>query len=119
MAPRTPRSSASPEWSSWTGTQVRAQVDSPTFLGGLWDRRRGRHAAPGQARLGAEAACLGLGVRIHEHTRALGLGPAGAGMAVRTPYGRVFARRVALGTNIFPSLVGGCARTPSRCTTTR
>lgn len=26
-------------------------------------------------------------------------------MAVRTPYGRIFARRVALGTNIFPSLV--------------
>ena len=26
-------------------------------------------------------------------------------MAVRTPYGRVFARRVALGTNVFPSLV--------------
>ena len=29
----------------------------------------------------------------------------GAGMAVRTPYGRVRARQVALGTNVFPSLV--------------
>ena len=46
-----------------------------------------------------------LGVRIHEHTPALELSSSGAGTAVRTPYGRVFARHVALGTNVFPSLV--------------
>ncbi|GHA93895.1 NAD(P)/FAD-dependent oxidoreductase [Streptomyces chryseus] len=85
--------------------QVRAEVDSPTFLGGLFDRRGVALLHPAKLAWGLKRACLGLGVRIYEHTRGLDLVAAGAGMAVRTPYGRVFARRLALGTNIFPSLV--------------
>ncbi|MEV2247737.1 FAD-dependent oxidoreductase [Streptomyces sp. NPDC049970] len=85
--------------------QVRAEVDSPTFLGGLLDRRGVAMLHPAKLAWGLKEACLGLGVRIHEHTRGLELAESGAGMAVRTPYGRVFARQVALGTNIFPSLV--------------
>ncbi|GAA1516802.1 FAD-dependent oxidoreductase [Streptomyces albidochromogenes] len=85
--------------------QVRAEVDSPTFIGGLFDRRGVAMLHPAKLAWGLKQACLGLGVRIYEHTRGLDLVSAGAGMAVRTPYGRVFARRVALGTNIFPSLV--------------
>lgn len=84
---------------------VRAEVDSPTFIGGLLDRRGVAMLNPAKLAWGLKQACLGLGVRIYEHTRGLDLVSAGAGMAVRTPYGRVFARRVALGTNIFPSLV--------------
>ncbi|MFG3308786.1 NAD(P)/FAD-dependent oxidoreductase [Streptomyces wuyuanensis] len=84
---------------------VRAEVDSPTFLGGLWDREGVAMLNPAKLAWGLKRACLGLGVRIYENTRALDLSPAGAGMAVRTSYGRVFARRVALGTNVFPSLV--------------
>lgn len=84
---------------------VRAQVDSPTFLGGLWDRRGVAMLNPAKLAWGLKRACLDLGVRIHEHTRGLDLVRSGVGMAVRTPYGRVFARRVALGTNVFPSLV--------------
>ncbi|MET9516964.1 FAD-dependent oxidoreductase [Streptomyces sp. NPDC002994] len=84
---------------------VRAEVDSPTFIGGLLDRRGVAMLNPAKLAWGLKRACLGLGVRIYEHTRGLDLVSAGAGMAVRTPYGRVFARRVALGTNIFPSLV--------------
>ncbi|MEV0964628.1 MULTISPECIES: FAD-binding oxidoreductase [unclassified Streptomyces] len=84
---------------------VRAEVDSPTFLGGLWDREGVAMLHPARLAWGLKRACLGLGVRIYENTRALDLSPAGAGMAVRTPYGRVFARRIALGTNVFPSLV--------------
>ncbi|MBM7441701.1 FAD-binding oxidoreductase [Streptomyces sp. HB132] len=85
--------------------QVRGEVDSPTFLGGLLDRRGVAMLHPAKLAWGLKEACLGLGVRIHEHTRGVELAPSGAGMAVRTPYGRVFARDVALGTNIFPSLV--------------
>ncbi|MFJ8886964.1 NAD(P)/FAD-dependent oxidoreductase [Streptomyces sp. NPDC102402] len=84
---------------------VRAEVDSPTFLGGLWDRRGVAMLNPAKLAWGLKRACLDLGVRIHEHTRGLDLVRSGGGMAVRTPYGRVFARRVALGTNVFPSLV--------------
>ncbi|MDF6018492.1 FAD-dependent oxidoreductase [Streptomyces sp. JH34] len=85
--------------------QVRAEVDSPTFLGGLLDRRGVAMLHPAKLAWGLKEACLGLGVRIFEHTPGLELVRSGAGMAVRTPYGRVFARDVALGTNIFPSLV--------------
>ncbi|MBT2491116.1 FAD-dependent oxidoreductase [Streptomyces sp. ISL-96] len=84
---------------------VRAEVNSPTFVGGLLDRRGVAMLNPAKLAWGLKRACLGLGVRMYEHTRGLDLVSAGAGMAVRTPYGRVFARRVALGTNIFPSLV--------------
>ncbi|MFE5242753.1 MULTISPECIES: NAD(P)/FAD-dependent oxidoreductase [unclassified Streptomyces] len=85
--------------------QVRDHVDSPTFLGGLLDRRGVAMLHPAKLVWGLKEACLGLGVRIYENTRGLGLARSGAGTAVRTPYGRVFARDVALGTNIFPSLV--------------
>ncbi|WP_406145623.1 NAD(P)/FAD-dependent oxidoreductase [Streptomyces sp. NBC_01012] len=85
--------------------QVRAEVDSPTFLGGLLDRHGVAMLHPAKLAWGLKEACAGLGVRIHEHTRGLELARSGAGMAVRTPYGRVFARDVALGTNVFPSLV--------------
>ncbi|MEU1125591.1 FAD-dependent oxidoreductase [Streptomyces sp. NPDC005899] len=84
---------------------VRAEVDSPTFLGGLWDRRGVAMLHPAKLAWGLKEACLRSGVRIHENTRGLEMARSGAGMAVRTPYGRVFARRVALGTNVFPSLV--------------
>ncbi|CAL9407817.1 Gamma-glutamylputrescine oxidoreductase [Streptomyces sp. enrichment culture] len=84
---------------------VREQVDSPTFRAGLYDRRGVAMLHPAKLAWGLKRACLGLGVRIHEHTPALTLRPHGAGMSVRTPYGAVRARHVALGTNVFPSLV--------------
>ncbi|GGX88668.1 NAD(P)/FAD-dependent oxidoreductase [Streptomyces fructofermentans] len=84
---------------------VRAEVDSPTFLGGLHDRRGVAMLHPAKLAWGLKRACLGLGVRVYENTPALDLRTSGAGMAVRTPYGGVRARRVALGTNVFPNLV--------------
>ncbi|MFF2645378.1 NAD(P)/FAD-dependent oxidoreductase [Streptomyces niveus] len=85
--------------------EVRAEVDSPTFLGGLWDRRGVAMLNPARLAWGLKRACLDLGVRIYENTPGLELARSGPGMAVRTPYGRVLARHVALGTNVFPSLV--------------
>ncbi|WP_236245586.1 FAD-binding oxidoreductase [Streptomyces sp. CC210A] len=84
---------------------VRAEVDSPTFLGGLWNRRGVALLHPAKLAWGLKRACLDAGVRIYENTRGLSLGTSGASMAVRTPYGRVLARQVALGTNVFPALV--------------
>ncbi|WP_405998191.1 NAD(P)/FAD-dependent oxidoreductase [Streptomyces sp. NBC_00829] len=84
---------------------VRAEVNSPTFLGGLWDRRGVAMLHPARLAWGLKQACADLGVRIYENTQGLQLASSGAGTAVRTPYGRVFARQVALGTNVFPSLV--------------
>ncbi|WP_413801682.1 NAD(P)/FAD-dependent oxidoreductase [Streptomyces iranensis] len=84
---------------------VRAEVDSPTFLAGLWDRRGVAMLHPAKLAWGLARACAELGVRIYEHTPAERLASAGAAMAVRTPFGRVRARQVALATNAFPSLV--------------
>ncbi|MEV3872948.1 FAD-dependent oxidoreductase [Streptomyces sp. NPDC049906] len=85
--------------------QVRAVVRSPLFRAGLRDRHGVAMLNPAQLAWGLKAACLERGVRIHERTPALSLVPRGTGMGVRTPYGRVSARHVALGTNVFPSLV--------------
>ncbi|MFE9427561.1 NAD(P)/FAD-dependent oxidoreductase [Kitasatospora sp. NPDC006697] len=84
---------------------VRAEVNSPTYLGGLWDKDGVGMVNPAKLAWGLKQACLDAGVRIFEHTRATDLAESGSGMAVRTPYGRIFAARVALGTNVFPSLV--------------
>lgn len=84
---------------------VRDQVDSPTFRAGLWDREGVAMLDPARLVWGLKAACVRLGVRVYERTPALTLKPYGAGLAVRTPYGSVRARRIALGTNVFPSLV--------------
>jgi glycine/D-amino acid oxidase-like deaminating enzyme len=85
--------------------QVRAEIDSPTFAGGLHDRHGVAMLHPAKLAWGLKRAAADLGVRIHEHTPATALAGNGGGMAIRTPYGRIFARRVALGTNVFPSLV--------------
>ncbi|ADI12867.1 putative FAD-dependent oxidoreductase [Streptomyces bingchenggensis BCW-1] len=84
---------------------VRAEVDSPTFLAGLWDRKGVAMVHPAKLAWGLKRACAELGVRIYEHTPAERLTSAGAAMAVCTPYGRVRARQVALATNAFPALV--------------
>ncbi|WP_042390412.1 NAD(P)/FAD-dependent oxidoreductase, partial [Streptacidiphilus melanogenes] len=84
---------------------VRAEVNSPTFLAGLWHRDDVAMVHPAKLAWGLKRACKDLGVRVFEHSPATDLAPKGEGMAAKTPYGRVFARHVALGTNIFPSLV--------------
>ncbi|WP_445529164.1 NAD(P)/FAD-dependent oxidoreductase [Streptomyces cyslabdanicus] len=85
--------------------QIRAEIDSPTFLGGVWDKDSTALVNPARLVWGLKQACLSLGVRIHEHTRATAITEDGSGIMARTPYGRVLAGRVALATNVFPSLV--------------
>jgi glycine/D-amino acid oxidase-like deaminating enzyme len=84
---------------------LRAEVDSPTFLAGLWDRDGVAMVNPARLAWGLARACEEAGVRVYENTRALTLLPNGGGMAVRTDYGRVLTRKVALGSGVFPSLV--------------
>jgi glycine/D-amino acid oxidase-like deaminating enzyme len=84
---------------------VRAEVDSPTYLGGRWDRDGCALVDPVGLAWGLRQACDEAGVRIFEGTPALGLEASRGGIEVRTTYGRVTADRVALGTNAFPSLL--------------
>jgi glycine/D-amino acid oxidase-like deaminating enzyme len=85
---------------------IRAQVDSPTYLAGLWDREGCAMVHPAKLAWGLRDACLALGVKIYEGTRVTGLEKSGSGMVLRTLNGRqITAERVALGTNVFPSLL--------------
>lgn len=85
---------------------VRAEIDSPLFLAGEWDRDGSALVHP--ARLARELARVAsdLGVEVHEHSRVVGLdAPARGPVVVRTDRGSVRADRVALATNVFPSLL--------------
>lgn len=84
---------------------VRALVNSPTYLGGLWDRDGCAMVEPARLAWGLRRACRGLGVDIYEHTPATGLRRQGVQSVVSTPTGTVRARRVALATNAYPSLL--------------
>ncbi|MFF4806939.1 NAD(P)/FAD-dependent oxidoreductase [Micromonospora chersina] len=91
--------------------EVRAEVASPTYLGGMWDRDRVALLDPAKLAWGLRRAALDLGVRIHEHTRVTGLARDGGALRAATAGGRdgapgaVRARQVVLATNAFPPLL--------------
>jgi glycine/D-amino acid oxidase-like deaminating enzyme len=84
---------------------MRAEVNSPTYLAGLWDKQGTAMVQPARLAWGLAAACERLGVRIFEDTPASGLADDGDGLAVRTRGGVLRAGQVALGTGAFPALV--------------
>lgn len=86
--------------------EVRARIDSPTFLGGAFSARENANVHP--AKLAAELArhAAENGVEIYEETRVTGLrGAADGSVELETLVGTVRADRVALCTNVFPSLL--------------
>ena len=90
--------------------QLRELVDSPLYLGGVHDRDSVALVNPARLAWGLRDACLSLGVRIHEGTRATAFG-ASSSTAVEIVTesdagpGLVRADRVALATNAFPPLL--------------
>jgi glycine/D-amino acid oxidase-like deaminating enzyme len=92
------------------GEAVRAEVHSPTYLGGLWDPEACATLDPARLAWGLRQACLESGVRVYEHTpvRFVAGDPARAwsgGLTLATPAGQVVARRVALATGAFSPLL--------------
>lgn len=86
--------------------EVRAELDSPTYVGGAWFRDRTTLVDPARLAWGLRAACLRLGVRVYENTPVDALSSADSGVRLATrPGGVVRARQVALGTNAFPALL--------------
>jgi glycine/D-amino acid oxidase-like deaminating enzyme len=83
---------------------VRAEVNSPRYLGGLWRTDGGACIDPARLAWGLARVVEGLGARLHEHSTATAIDDAGDALAVRTALGRVRAHRVILGTNAFPPL---------------
>jgi glycine/D-amino acid oxidase-like deaminating enzyme len=84
---------------------VRAEVNSPTYLAGLWDTSGCAMIHPAKLAWGLAAVAEQLGVRIYERTPATGLAGTADGVLVRTSGGTVAARKAALGTSAFPSLL--------------
>jgi glycine/D-amino acid oxidase-like deaminating enzyme len=84
---------------------VRAQVASPTYLGGVWDREGAALVHPARLAWGLAAACRAVGVRLHERTPVRALHDAGAHLELRTDFGAVRAGKVALATNAFKPLL--------------
>ncbi|GLW98244.1 FAD-dependent oxidoreductase [Microtetraspora sp. NBRC 16547] len=88
-----------------SGDQARARVGSPTYLSGALDTEGYALVDPAALAYGLRAVCERLGVRVFERTQVTGLTATPKGIVLATPYGRVGADRVALATNVFPSLL--------------
>jgi glycine/D-amino acid oxidase-like deaminating enzyme len=87
---------------------VQAEVASPTYHAGLWDKNGCAMVDPARLAFGLRDACLRLGVRIYEKSPVSVLERperAGTMMRVMTDRGEAFAPKVALATNVFPNLL--------------
>ncbi len=85
---------------------VRAELGSPTYLAGLLDPDETALVDPARLAWGLAEAAESLGVRIVEGTRVTGLRRHRAGVSLETHTGAaIAAQQVALGTNVFPSLL--------------
>jgi glycine/D-amino acid oxidase-like deaminating enzyme len=80
---------------------VRAEVDSPTYLGALHRPGGGATVHPGALVRGLAEVAEGRGVTIHEHSAVTGLEAAGTGVRVPTADGAVTADRAVLATNAY------------------
>lgn len=85
--------------------QVRAEVNSPTYLGGMWDRDGCAMLDPARLAWGLRRACLAAGVRIYEHTPVLVIDRSHGWLTLRTPAGQVRADQVALAAGAFAPLL--------------
>ncbi len=84
---------------------VRAVVSSPTYRGGLLDRRGVAMVDPARLAWGLAQTAESSGAALHEQTPVTGLRDSGDRIELSTAAGTVRARQVVLGTNVFPSPV--------------
>lgn len=84
---------------------VRGEVDSPTYIGGVWNRDGCAMVDPARLVWGLRAACLSLGVRFYEQSPVSRLSTSGAGLRLHTWRGRVDAGQVALATGAHGKLL--------------
>jgi glycine/D-amino acid oxidase-like deaminating enzyme len=86
---------------------MRAELNSPSYLGGLWSTRATAMVHPAKLVMELARACAEAGVEIFEHSPVSGLDSElrGGPVIVTTAHGFLNADRVALATNAFPSLL--------------
>jgi len=84
---------------------MRAEVDSPLFVGGLWQKSGEWAVDPVKLCDGLSRAASDLGVVIFENTEMTGLKETASGIDVLTAAGSISARKVLLATAAFRSPV--------------
>jgi glycine/D-amino acid oxidase-like deaminating enzyme len=90
---------------------LRAQVDSPTYRGGVWTRDACALIDPARLCWGLARAAEAAGTRVHEGAPVASLDAHGAGVrAVTSNGGSVSARSALLATSAFPPLVRAIRR---------
>jgi glycine/D-amino acid oxidase-like deaminating enzyme len=89
---------------------MRAQVDSPTYLGGLWSRDACALVDPARLCWGLARAVEAAGGRVFERSAVTALRRDGAGVRAATAAGAVRARHALLATSAFPPLVRAIRR---------
>ncbi len=85
--------------------QVRAEVNSPTYLAGLFSPDTCAIVDPAKLAIELARACASAGVVIYEHTKATAIKHESSTIRVSTVAGEITADRVVLATNVFPSLL--------------
>ncbi|MBW3593274.1 MAG: FAD-binding oxidoreductase [Actinobacteria bacterium] len=90
--------------------EVQAELASPTYLAGVWERDGNALVDPARLAHSLAARAEELGVRIHEQTPVASIDERGSGVVARTPFGTIRARRAILATSAFPPLVRSIRR---------
>ncbi|MEV6598466.1 FAD-dependent oxidoreductase [Actinoplanes sp. NPDC051346] len=85
--------------------EVRAEVDSPTYLGGLWDRSGCAMVDPARLVWGLRRACQQQGVRFYENTPVERITATRAALRLHSFRGRLDAGKVALATGAHGGLL--------------
>jgi len=92
------------------GEATRAELDSPTYVAGSWQRTGEGLVDPARLAWGLAEAARAHGVRFAEDTRVVGFERDGAGVRVRTERGAIRAGGVVMATNAFRSPVRAANR---------
>lgn len=88
-----------------SGEELRDDVHSPTYLGGLRHRSGGGLVDPAALAWGLLRVATARGVRVHEGTRARSIRRQTSAVEVATDHGSVRANRVLLATNAYPPVL--------------
>jgi glycine/D-amino acid oxidase-like deaminating enzyme len=90
--------------------QAREEVNSPTYLAGLWTRTGSALVHPGKLAAGLRAAAERAGVQIFEASPVREVRLRGAAVALRTRDGELTARRALVATSAYPAPVRAIRR---------
>ena len=85
--------------------EIQKRIKSPIYKGALWDPDGTALVDPARLVWGLERVCIRLGVKLFENSQVERLERTKNGMIVHTPYGSIYANKVALATNVFKSLI--------------